>query len=121
MNQCIVRECLERVARVTRGWADDKTLSAPLRHMSRHVHELAVEVGRRKDLCSTSVRNVESRFCLMCRRVKAGSGECPQRLEQCQLLKHADFSGERVRIVNLGLLDPAPAAGADPAGLGSAH
>jgi hypothetical protein len=108
MNNCLMRDCLERVALVTRRWADEPTYSASLRHMSLYVHQLAIEVGRRKVLCSTAVRNVESRFCLMCQRLKAGSeaGDCPRSLEHCQLLKNADSSILRQRIVNLGLLDP---------------
>jgi len=117
MNKCLLRECLARVAVITRNWADDKALSASLRHMSLHVHQLATEVGRRKDFCSSSVKNVESRFCLMCRRVKAGSGECKQTLEDCQLLKNAPHSVRRERIINLGLLEPTPNVGPDLAGL----
>jgi len=107
MNKNILRDCLERVAAVTRGWADDKSLTASLRHMSLHVHQLATEVGRRKELCSSSVRNVECRFCLMCRRLKAGSGECSQTLEQCQLLKKTGHQFVHPRVVNLGLLESA--------------
>ncbi|MFZ2268394.1 MAG: hypothetical protein WAV95_12545 [Azonexus sp.] len=103
MNKNILRECLAQVAVVTRGWADDRTLTASLRHMSLHVHQLATEVGRRKELCSSSVRNVECRFCLMCRRLKAGSGECTQTLEQCQLLKKLGQPAVHPRLVNLGL------------------
>lgn len=113
MNKNILRDCLERVAVVTRGWADDKTLSASLRHMSLHVHQLATEVGRRKELCASSVRNVECRFCLMCRRLKAGSGECSQTLEQCQLLKKVGHPLVPPRVVNLGLLEPLPQVGED--------
>lgn len=108
MNKSLLREYLARVAVVAKGWADDTTRAAPLRHMSLHVHELAVEIGRRKDLCSTSVRNVESRFCLMCRRLKAGSGECAERLEHCQLLSNSSLSVSHERVVNLGLLDAKP-------------
>lgn len=115
MNACLVRDCLQRVALVTRRWADEPAYSASLRHMSLYVHQLATEVGRRKVLCSTAVRNVESRFCLMCRRLNAGSqtGDCPQTLEHCQVLKNADASIVRQRIVNLGLLDTPPKASVD--------
>lgn len=110
MNKNILRECLERVAVVTRAWADDKTLSASLRHMSLHVHHLATEVARRKEFCSSSVKNVEARFCLMCRRLKAGTGECTQTLEQCQLLEKAGRPVVHLRAVNLGLLESMPLA-----------
>jgi hypothetical protein len=115
MNNCVQRDSLERVAQVTRGWADEPAFSAALRHMSLYVHQLATEVSRRKILCSTAVRNVESRFCLMCRRLKAGSEtcDCPPSLLHCQVLKNADSSILRQRIVNLGLLDASPKAGAD--------
>lgn len=105
MNKCLLRECLARVAVITRNWADDKALSASLRHMSLHVHQLATEVGRRKDFCSSSVKNVEARFCLMCRRLNAGTGECTQTLEQCQLLEKAGRPVVHQRVVNLGLLE----------------
>ena len=87
MNKQLLKACLERVVLVTRGWADDVSLAAPLRHMSLHVHRLACEAVRHRELSSSSIRNVELRFCLMCRRLKAGQGECTQKLEQCQLLQ----------------------------------
>ena len=87
MNKQLLKACLERVVVVTRAWADDASLASPLRHMSLHVHRLACEAVRHRDLSSSSIRNVELRFCLMCRRLKAGQGECTQKLEQCQLLQ----------------------------------
>lgn len=113
MNKNILRECLERVAVVTGGWANDRTLTASLRHMSQHVHQLAVEAGRRRELCSSSVKNVESRFCLMCRRLKAGSGDCTQTLEYCLLLKKAGHPVPHPRVVNLGLIESVPPAAQD--------
>ncbi|MGE5469482.1 MAG: hypothetical protein ACM3X0_01660 [Bacteroidota bacterium] len=108
MNKRNIRDCLERVAVVSRGWADDPELSASLRHMSLHVHQLASEVGRRKEICSTSIRNVQARFCLMCRRLKAGSGECRGAMEHCHVLQGANAAVRCARVINLGLLETAP-------------
>lgn len=104
MNKNILRECLGRVAVVTKAWADDPTLGASLRHMSLHVYRLAIEAAGRKELCSSSVKNVEVRFCLMCQRLKAGQGACERTLEQCQLLEKAGSPVVCSRVVNLGLV-----------------
>ena len=71
--------------------------------MSRHVQRLACEALRHRELSSSSVRNVELRFCLMCRRLKAGQGECTQKLEQCQLLQPARAPESQLKYLRLGL------------------
>jgi len=105
MNKSQLRECLGRVTSVTKTWAGDPSLGASLRQMSSHVHWLASEAGRRKELCSSSVKNVELRFCQMCRRLKAGSGPCAETLEQCQLLQQTSHPEAPPQLVNPGWLE----------------
>lgn len=86
-----LREHLERVAVVSRNWADDPILPASIRYMSQHLHRLTTGLNesRHPQPFPSSVRNVESLFCSMCRRLKVRPGECDgQSLECCPLLKN---------------------------------
>lgn len=113
MTKDKLRECLARVESVTQAWGDDKTLSTSLRQMSLHVNQLAADARRRKDICSSSVKNVESRFCLMCHRLKAGVDECNRTLEQCHLLKQVGHSAVHQKVSRLGLFELSHSAGRD--------
>ncbi len=81
---------MEHVALVAKGWADDANLPASLRHMSLHLCRLTAGMGRCKQTFPASLRNVESMFCSMCQRIKAGPCECDaQSLERCPVLQRA--------------------------------
>lgn len=90
MTKAGLREHLERVAVVSGNWADDPVLPASIRYMSRHLHRLTTGLNRSRhpQPFPTTVRNVESLFCSMCRRLKARPEGCDgQSMEHCPLLK----------------------------------
>ncbi|OIQ89930.1 hypothetical protein GALL_281770 [mine drainage metagenome] len=89
MTKVGLREHLERVAAVSQNWANDPILPASIRYMSQHLHRLTTGLSRSRHAqpFPTSVRNVESLFCSMCRRLKVRPHECDgQSLECCPLL-----------------------------------
>ena len=90
MAENLAWEILECVAVVAKGWADDANLPAALRHRSLHLSQLTAGMGRCRQPFPPSLRNVESMFCSMCQRIKAGPCECDaQSLERCPVLQQA--------------------------------
>lgn len=89
MPKSILWDRLERVAAVSKYWADDAVLPAPVRHMSLHLYRLTRGVSRTRQPFPATVRNVETLFCSMCRRLKAGPCGCEmQSLDCCPVLQN---------------------------------
>ena len=81
------KELLDRIALVSKGFADDGLVSAPRQIVFRAIHEIAREINEESRHYGEYISYVESMFCSACRQLRGITCDCRDAgIHRCKLL-----------------------------------
>lgn len=81
------RELLDRIAQVSKEFANDTLLSAPRQVIFRAIHEIAQEINEDTRHYGECLGYVESMFCSACRQLRGITCDCRSTgIHRCPLL-----------------------------------